>query len=168
MKSHDYAVLCGPIMMYALDGLMDQPQLDAISMLFEGLGRLWAKTIKQSELPALRQLLNRALAHCSLYFPVSQHDLIVHLLHHVLDSITLFGPPWAIAMWSSKQLWGTLVSQNHSNPHPATSVMGNIRALKLSANVKEKLSLTEEEGDTQVSLSAYCHCICRKSLYQLA
>ena len=69
-----------------------------ISVLFEGLRRLWAKTFEQSELPALRQLLKRALAHCSLCFPVSQHDLIVHLLHHVVDSVTLFGPPWAIAM----------------------------------------------------------------------
>ena len=67
-------------------------------MLFEYVGRLWAKTFKRTELPALRRQLDRALAQCSLHFPVSQHDLIVHLLHHVVDSIELHGPPWATAM----------------------------------------------------------------------
>jgi len=61
-------------------------------------------SIKRSELPALKQLVHGALTHASIVFPVYQHDIIIHLMHHIVDGIEQHGPPRALAMWAFERL----------------------------------------------------------------
>ena len=112
-------------------------------MVCEALSRLWAKSFKRSELPVLKSLVHTALLKFGICFPVYQHDITQHLLHHVVDGIEDHGPPRALAMWALERLWGVLIAQNHSRPYPATSIMLNVRAMKLAILVKSKIAAGE-------------------------
>ena len=147
----------GFLMMYALEGLLGDMQYIALGMVLEALNRLWAKSFKRSELKSLQELVHGAVLHTSVAFPVYQHDMIVHLLHHVVDGITENGPPWALAMWAFERLWGILIDQNKSTPHPATSMMLNVRAAKLASSIISKQTLVfdvedKPEGEVRMSL----------------
>ena len=59
--SNDYELLGRPVIMYALEGLLESEAAAAYSMVFEALIRLWAKTFIRSELPALKRFVHKAL-----------------------------------------------------------------------------------------------------------
>ncbi len=91
--------------------------------------------------PKLQALLHKALLMTSIHFPGAQHDIIQHLMHHIVDGIEANGPPWASAMWAFERLWYVLISQNHSTKHPATSMMMNWRAERLADWLCERIDL---------------------------
>ena len=137
LKTHDWVTLCGPVIMYAIQGLLGAQEEAAFGMLMEALNRMWAKSFQRSKLDSLRQLVHGALTHASILFPSYQYDIIVHLLHHVVDGIEEYGPPWALAMWAFERLWGVLIHDNQCKPQPATSIMKNVRAGLLAKRVMD-------------------------------
>lgn len=60
-------------------------------MLFEAISRLWAKFFLRSELSKLKALLHKALLQTSIHFPAAQHDIVQHLMHHIVDGIEEHG-----------------------------------------------------------------------------
>lgn len=131
-KTHDFVLLSGPLMMYALQNKLSTGPREALCMLFEAISRLWAKSFLRSELSKLKALLHKALLQTSIHFPAAQHDIVQHLMHHIVDGIEEHGPPWASSMWPFERLWHVLISQNHSTRWPATSMMQNYRAGRLA------------------------------------
>ena len=127
-KTHDFVLLSGPLMMYALQNRLSTGPREALYMLIEATSRLWAKSFLRSELPKLKALLHKALLQTTIHFPGAQHDIVQHLMHHIADGIELHGPPWASAMWPFERLWHVLISQNHSTRWTAISMMLNHRA----------------------------------------
>lgn len=84
LNSYDYALLCGPLMMYAIQGLIDEEIASIYSLVFEAINRLWAKTFKRVDVPKLQRLMKRALLQAHIHIPAVHHDFIVHLLYHVV------------------------------------------------------------------------------------
>lgn len=137
-KTHGYVLLSGSLIMYALQDKLSAGPREALSMLFEAISRLWAKSFRRSELPKLKATLHKALLQTCIHFPGAQHDIIQHLMHHIVDGIEANGPPWSSAMWPFERLWHVLISQNHSK-HPATSMMLNWRAERLADRLCEMI-----------------------------
>ena len=158
-KTYDYVLLSGPLVMYALQDKLELGPRQALYLLFEAMSRIWAKTFQRSQLPNLRALMHKALLMTSIHLPAAQHDMIQHLLHHVVDNIETNGPPWACAMWASERLWHVLIAQNHGVKHPATSMMMNWRAERLADRVCAKADV-EQASTEQVHHRQHCSRSC--------
>ena len=164
-KTHDFVLLSGPVMMYALQDKLETRPREALSLLFEAISKIWSKTFQRSQLPKLQALLHKALLMTSIHFPAAQHDIIQHLMHHIVDGIEANGPPWASAMWAFERLWYVLISQNHSTKHPATSMMMNWRAERLADRLCERIDMLLSPSQVLphamlamlVLLDCYCH-----------
>ena len=155
-------------MMYALQNKLAPGPREALSLLFEAISRMWAKSFNRSELPKLKALLHKALLMTSIHFPGAQHDIIQHLMHHTVDSIEANGPPWSSAMWPFERLWHVLISKNHCTKHPATSMMMSWRAERMADRLCEMIAAHMRLSDpTQVSfqLSAFSFQLCSICLY---
>ncbi|KAL0029100.1 hypothetical protein WJX77_006704 [Trebouxia sp. C0004] len=104
-KTYDFVLLSGAVMMYALQDKLETRLREALSLLFEAISRVWSKMFQRSQLPKLQALLHKVLLMASIPFPGAQHDIIQHLMHHIVDGIEANGPPWASAMWAFERLW---------------------------------------------------------------
>lgn len=98
-KAHDFVLLSGPFMMYALQNRLSTGPREALCMLIEAISRLWAMSFMQSELPKLK---------ASIQFPGAQHNIVQHRVHHIADGIKLHVPPWASAMWPFQRMCWSL------------------------------------------------------------
>ncbi len=78
-------------MMYALQDKLETRPREALSLLFEAISRIWSKIFQRSQLPKLQALLHKALLMTSIHFPGAQHDIIQHLMHHIVDGIETSG-----------------------------------------------------------------------------
>ena len=178
-ETHDYVVLGGPLIMYAVEGMLGEQAANAYSMVFEALGRLWAKSFKRSELDSLNKLVHRALlhVHVHIHLPSVHNDILIHLLHHIVDDIHKHGPPWSQTMLPYEGQWRRLDDQNHSSRFPAHSMMLNLRAGHMSTAVLDilgaphgqvnqvsksrKMQHTMETPTliiTNADFHVYCHC----------
>lgn len=164
----DWVTLFGPLIMFAIEGLLGAEEELAFGMLMEALNRLWAKSFKRSELGKLQKLVHGALTHISILFPLYQYDIIAHLLHHIVDGIAEYGPPWAVAMWAFERLWGRLIHGNQSKSYPATSIMKNVRAKLLAWHVwSNRDSLLQGDADSDddedEEVRTLVHTVCLKA-----
>lgn len=133
-KTHDGVLLSGPFGIYAIQDMLQKYSRRAVSMLFEALGRLWAKSFKRSQLKHLELLVQRALIQVHIYMPAT-NDIVMHLMHHIASGISVNGPPWALAMWAFERCWGIYIRQNFGTKHPHISIMRNYINQQLSETV---------------------------------
>lgn len=151
-RTHDSIVLGGPIM-YAIDGLLGD-ELNAYSMVFEALNRLWAKTFKQTELEFLRNLMHRALQQVHIYLPSVHQDILMHLLRHLVDNIDRHGPPHCQSMFPFETQWRRLGNQNHSTRFGFKSMMMNFRAQRMAQTLTEQQN--QQSAGHSMSVEGTC------------
>ena len=142
-KAHDFVLLGGPLIMYAIEDLLGPDEAQAYGMMFEAINRLWAKSFKRSELESLKKLMHRALLRMHVQLPSVHHDIIMHMLHHIVDSIDELGPPWSHSMWAMEARWRKLRDANNATKYADRSMMLAFRAQCMSCAVMEK---QEEAG----------------------
>lgn len=84
-----------------------------------------------------------ALLRMHVQLPSVHHDIIMHMLHHIVDSIEELGPPWSHSMWAMEARWRKLGDANNATKYADRSMMLAFRAQCMSCAVMEK---QEEAG----------------------
>jgi hypothetical protein len=62
------------------------------------------------------------LCELKIYFPPAFHDIMVHLLVHVVDDVIHLGPPFIHNMMSFERLNGVLKGYVHNRARPDVSI----------------------------------------------
>jgi hypothetical protein len=108
MKSHDCHVLMMQILPVVLRGIMDEhvrETLFGLGNIFDVLSR---KSIGMKQLERLQGEIVMILCELKIYFLPAFHDIMVHLLVHVVDDVIHLRPPFLHNMMSFERLNGVL------------------------------------------------------------
>jgi len=108
-KSHTWAMLAGPIGMYALMSLQDMPEEvnEAYIEVLRVCHLLGSKSFMSSDLDKLDLVVAEAVAKAEFWLPCSELDIKFHNLLHMVDKIRVSGPAHTTSMWVYESMWGT-------------------------------------------------------------
>lgn len=85
--------MAGPYGTYVLEHArsLGRPQRQALQELFSVCGAMWAKEVRRDDLPALFQRVVRAVCAVERHLPVSELDVKLHNLLHLVEGIADMG-----------------------------------------------------------------------------
>jgi hypothetical protein len=112
------------------------------------LSKLWALSLKISDLPSLIKETKSALAAMELHFPTWDQDMNRHQVNHVSRALGISGPAWLLSMLPFERIWKKLIGWLHQKRHPESTMIANFLAMRSAMNAESFLTTSEGEGET--------------------
>lgn len=125
------------------------------------LSKLWAYSIKKSDLAALTQEAVNTLAEMELMFPAWDLDINRHMVLHIAQHLQSTGPCWAINMLPFERLWKTLISWLKQTRYPETTMMFNFNSFRAALRLD---ALMRDQGKLPIDIAAGVHRIADSQL----
>jgi hypothetical protein len=110
------------ILLVALRGIMDEHVRETLFGLCNVFDVLSRKSIGMKQLEWLQGEIIMILCELKIYFSPVFHDIMVHLLVHVVDDVIHLGPPFLHNMMLFERLNGVLKGYIHNRARPDGSI----------------------------------------------
>ena len=109
-RMHTWAKLASPYGTYLLACCteMGEQQRHAMQAILRAASFIQDKAVALDALPAMQERVVRAICLMELALPVTECDIKLHNLIHLVDRIRDLGPSWTTAMWGYESQWGVL------------------------------------------------------------
>jgi hypothetical protein len=118
LKSHDCHVIMTQLLLVALRGILPENVRVAIVKLCAFLNAISQKVINPEDLPRLHNDVVQCLVSFELVFPPSFFNIMMHLLVHLVEEISILGPGFLHSMFPFERFMGVLKKyvRNHARP----------------------------------------------------
>ena len=154
LKTHDWMLLAGPLLKYAIRGLLAPNVERAVFDYVDILSELWAHSYRHFDLPTLQRRCEKALAELELVLPANELDINRHMVIHMVQSICIAGPLKKVNMFPKERAWGKFTKWIKSRKNPEVSI---IRTFHVLQGVDNRLRQSEGPWEIEDTYPGYVH-----------
>lgn len=115
-------VKCGAFE-YCIEGLLPEKQTSTLSKIFDVIKRIICPQLVESDIPKLQEDTHTTLSLLERDFPVSLQNLTTHLVNHIIDGLSEYGPRYGRWLFPYERANGWITRQTLQRVHQESTVM---------------------------------------------
>jgi hypothetical protein len=112
---------------------LGRPQLRTYIQLLMAVNLLWSKSFTRERLVTTIHVVLIALAKVEYYLPVSELDMKLHNMGHLLRRICVAGPLWVTSLFAAEGNWGDCMQWATNRAHAEVSMGRSAAVLQTAA-----------------------------------
>lgn len=124
LKSHDWKQIATQgVLQFCLRGCLSDQCRETLFKFFDCIADLCAECQNSEEIDQMEVKLNKAMACLERDFPVTLQNVTTHLLHHLPESIKLYGPVYSFWMYVFERFNSWLCKRCLNMRYPEATVI---------------------------------------------
>ncbi|XP_061190168.1 uncharacterized protein LOC133198027 [Saccostrea echinata] len=96
---------------WCIKGFLPAKQEDTLQKMLHVIKRIVSPTLKEEDLPHLQREVHSSLALFERDFPLSMQNLVTHLIHHIVDGFSMYGPLYGRWLFAYERANGWITRQ---------------------------------------------------------